>query len=68
MRAVFAMVQPSQPARPPRRSTQAAPVADNAWAPGRLDRVDALRGLAMLWMTAYHFCFDLGSPRFQCNK
>ena len=59
VRAVFAMVQPSQPARPPRRSTQAAPVADNAWAPGRLDRVDALRGLAMVWMTVYHFCFDL---------
>ncbi|MFT4194297.1 DUF1624 domain-containing protein [Ottowia sp.] len=25
----------------------------------RHDRLDALRGLAMLWMTAYHFCFDL---------
>lgn len=25
----------------------------------RLDGVDALRGLAMLWMTVYHFCFDL---------
>ncbi len=28
-------------------------------ASARLDAVDALRGLAMLWMTAYHFCFDL---------
>lgn len=26
---------------------------------GRLDRLDALRGLAMLWMTGFHFCFDL---------
>ena len=25
----------------------------------RFDAVDALRGLAMLWMTAFHFCFDL---------
>ena len=25
----------------------------------RFDAVDALRGLAMLWMTAYHFSFDL---------
>ena len=25
----------------------------------RLDVLDALRGLAMLWMTAYHLCFDL---------
>ncbi len=27
--------------------------------PPRLGRLDMLRGLAMLWMTAYHFCFDL---------
>lgn len=26
---------------------------------GRLDRLDALRALAMLWMTAYHLAFDL---------
>ena len=25
----------------------------------RFDSVDALRGVAMLWMTAFHFCFDL---------
>ncbi|MGI9216547.1 MAG: heparan-alpha-glucosaminide N-acetyltransferase [Hydrogenophaga sp.] len=25
----------------------------------RLDRIDALRSVAMLWMTAYHFAFDL---------
>jgi len=27
----------------------------------RLQRVDALRGLALLWMTGFHFCFDLAS-------
>jgi len=27
--------------------------------PDRHNRLDALRGLAMLWMTGYHFCFDL---------
>lgn len=26
---------------------------------GRFDAVDALRGFAMLWMTAFHFSFDL---------
>ena len=25
----------------------------------RYPRIDALRGLAMLWMTVFHFCFDL---------
>lgn len=25
----------------------------------RYDTVDALRGIAMMWMTVYHFCFDL---------
>ena len=25
----------------------------------RLDRLDALRGVAVIWMAAFHFCFDL---------
>ncbi|RYF66062.1 MAG: DUF1624 domain-containing protein [Comamonadaceae bacterium] len=25
----------------------------------RMEAVDALRGIAMLWMTVFHFCFDL---------
>lgn len=27
--------------------------------PTRFDRLDALRGFAMLWMAGFHFCFDL---------
>ena len=27
----------------------------------RLHAVDALRGAAMVWMTAFHFCFDLSN-------
>ena len=27
--------------------------------PARLPAIDALRGIALLWMTAFHFCFDL---------
>ncbi len=38
---------------------RAAPLAASARTPGRLGRVDALRGLAMVWMTVYHFVFDL---------
>jgi len=29
----------------------------------RLDRLDALRGLAMVWMTLFHFSFDLNQFR-----
>jgi uncharacterized membrane protein len=29
----------------------------------RFDRLDALRGFAVLWMAAYHFCFDLNHLR-----
>ncbi len=27
----------------------------------RFDRIDALRGFAMVWMTLFHFCFDLNN-------
>ena len=30
-----------------------------SFAPQRLDRIDLLRAIAMVWMTVYHFCFDL---------
>jgi uncharacterized membrane protein len=43
-------------ARRPRRATLGAPAVA---APGRHPSVDALRGLAILAMVAYHFAFDL---------
>lgn len=44
-------------ARPSRTHTPPPPqaLAGNA----RADAVDALRGVAMVWMTVFHFCFDL---------
>lgn len=33
--------------------------ASGRGAAARYDLVDALRGLAMVWMTVFHFCFDL---------
>ena len=30
----------------------------------RFDRLDALRGVAVVWMAAFHFCFDLSYFRF----
>jgi uncharacterized membrane protein len=30
-----------------------------ATAPRRFDRIDALRGAALIWMAMFHFCFDL---------
>ena len=29
----------------------------------RYDRLDALRGLALVWMAVFHFCFDLAHAR-----
>ncbi|MES2888310.1 MAG: heparan-alpha-glucosaminide N-acetyltransferase [Pseudomonadota bacterium] len=39
----------------------AAPAPASAAAPAglRADRLDALRGLALVWMAGFHFCFDL---------
>jgi uncharacterized membrane protein len=31
--------------------------------PSRFERLDALRGASMLWMAAFHFCFDLNYLR-----
>ena len=35
------------------------PVSSLPMAGQRLDRLDALRGLAIVWMAVFHFCFDL---------
>jgi len=32
--------------------------------PSRFEALDALRGLAMVWMTGFHFCFDLNQFGF----
>jgi uncharacterized membrane protein len=32
--------------------------------PTRFDRLDALRAVAILWMAAFHFCFDLNYYKF----
>ena len=45
-------------ARQARGATQAPHGAQ-----ARLDRLDALRGFALLWMAAFHFCFDLANER-----
>ncbi|MFY8088584.1 MAG: heparan-alpha-glucosaminide N-acetyltransferase domain-containing protein, partial [Rubrivivax sp.] len=29
----------------------------------RFDRLDALRGVAIVWMAVFHFCFDLNHFR-----
>jgi len=37
----------------------------------RLDAIDTLRGVALVWMIAYHFCFDLnnfGLARFDFHR
>lgn len=31
--------------------------------PARFDRLDALRGAALVWMAGFHFCFDLAHQR-----
>jgi uncharacterized membrane protein len=40
-------------------STPSAPLSGVGSPQTRFDRLDALRGLAIVWMAAFHFCFDL---------
>lgn len=40
-------------------SASAAVPPDAPLAPRRFDRLDALRGVAIVWMAVFHFCFDL---------
>jgi uncharacterized membrane protein len=44
----------THPAKP--LAAESAPVL---LAPGRYLAVDVLRGIAMVWMTVFHFCFDM---------
>ena len=44
--------------RPDPEETAAAPAA------ARHERLDALRGAAIVWMAGFHFCFDLSNFRF----
>jgi uncharacterized membrane protein len=46
-----------KPAHPPALKPRAS--APQQPAAGRLDRLDALRGAAIVWMVAFHTCFDL---------
>ncbi len=41
-----------------------APSDDNAHRGERFERLDALRGVAIVWMAAFHFCFDLNHYGF----
>ena len=41
-----------------------APSDDNAHRGQRFERLDALRGVAIVWMAAFHFCFDLNYYEF----
>ncbi|MEO8310193.1 MAG: heparan-alpha-glucosaminide N-acetyltransferase [Caldimonas sp.] len=47
-----------------KKSAQARENDQTAERPARFERLDALRGLAILWMAAFHFSFDLNYFRF----
>ena len=49
----------ARPARVNRAGPKLPRVPDAILAHRRHDRIDALRGAAIVWMTAYHFFFDL---------
>ncbi len=51
----------SKTTRPHGRASVASPEEGVTPAPARLDRIDALRGAALLWMAAFHGCFDLAN-------
>jgi uncharacterized membrane protein len=46
----------ASPRRAPLQTIQAQPASRT-----RFDAIDRLRGLALVWMTFYHFCFDLNN-------
>jgi uncharacterized membrane protein len=60
-RAGFRAIGAKRPAPVNRGGPKLAPVPALSAPPTarRYDRIDALRGVAIVWMTAFHFCFDL---------
>ena len=48
------------PTTPPERLSPDGPRFERP----RFDRLDALRGVAIVWMTVYHFCFDLNQYKW----
>lgn len=54
----------SPQARPRESGDAARQTSSSTAAPaGRFDRLDALRGFALIWMACFHFCFDLSNYR-----
>src|SRR5450755_1012513 len=51
-------------AAPSAASATASGAAPASARPPRFDRLDALRGVAIVWMAAFHFCFDLNYFHF----
>jgi uncharacterized membrane protein len=43
-------------------------MTNTTMASNRFDRLDALRGTAIVWMMAFHFCFDLNHFHFITQK
>lgn len=52
-------MKPSSSVTPISSALRAVPKLGLAASTKRYETVDALRGLAMVWMTVFHFCFDL---------
>ena len=48
----------------PLKSTLQQSVLQNERAASRWSELDSLRGLALVWMTVFHFCFDLANQGY----
>lgn len=57
-------MQPPEPLAANRRATRLDPPLPHQHGVVRFDRLDALRGLAIVWMAGFHFCFDLNHLGF----
>ena len=52
-------MKPSAPIAPSASAIHVVPEHGSNVSSKRYEAIDALRGLAMVWMTVFHFCFDL---------